>query len=551
MSQLLSRLVVARGRGPARRLLSARRDPVRAQAETLRRILSRNAETEFGLEHGFGQLQGPEQYAAAVPVRDYEALLPYVEKVLAGQPRVLCEEPPFMFGTTSGTASKRKHIPINRSWASVLSSAMRLWLARSTRAHPELWRGQVLTLVGSTREGQVPCGLPSGSVSGLTSARVPRVVKQRYVLPSSVAELLDHDTRYEVAARLMLESDVSLAAAPNATTLLRLAEVGAARSEPILRGIYEGKLGVAARCHEDEPRLRALEAELSPKPDRARRLEAAARARGVLYPMDAWPKLALIGCWLGGTAGAFARRLRDHYGPVPLRDLGLRATEATMTLPLEDGVASGVPLVHDNYYEFLPETGGTDRRTLGIGELEVGARYFVLLTTCAGLYRYDISDVVQVTGKYHELPLIEFVHKGPDMLNMTGEKLHAAQVARAAAAAAESAACHLERAQLVPNVAESRYDLLLELNTSAPLAELARAFDRELCSLNPEYELKRATSRLGPPRPVRMKAGWGRRLEAADLARGCRAAQYKWPFVRHSWDAVSERDIDRDGDEHG
>jgi hypothetical protein len=427
---------------------------------------------------------------------------------------------------------------------------MRLWLARSTRAHPELWRGQVLTLVGSTREGQVACGLPSGSVSGLTSARVPRVVKQRYVLPGSVAELADHDTRYEVAARLMLESDVSLAAAPNATTLLRLAEVGAARSEPILRGIFEGKLGVAARCPEDEPRLRALEAELSRNPDRARHLEAAARARGVLYPMDAWPKLALIGCWLGGTAGAFARRLRDHYGPAPLRDLGLRATEATMTLPLEDGVASGVPLVHDNYYEFMPESGGSDRRALGIGELEIGARYFVLLTTCSGLYRYDISDVVQVTGKYHELPLIEFVHKGPDMLNMMGEKLHAAQVARAAAAAAESASCHIERAQLVPNVAQSRYDLLLELSAGAPLAELARAFDRELCALNPEYELKRATSRLGPPLPIRMKPGWGRRLEAADLARGCRAAQYKWPFVRHTWDAVSERDIDRDVDAH-
>lgn len=547
MSQLLSRLVVARGRGPARRLVRARRDPVRAQAETLQRILARNARTEFGLEHGFGRLQSPEQYAVAVPVRDYEALLPYIEKMLAGQPRVLCEEPPFMFGTTSGTTSKRKHIPINRTWASALSGAMRLWLARSTRAHPDLWRGQVLTLVGSTREGQVACGLPCGSVSGLTSARVPRIVKQRYVLPGAVAELRDHDTRYEVAARLMLEGDVSLAAAPNATTLLRLAEVGAARSEPIVRGIFEGKLGVAARCAEDELLLRALEAELRENPGRARQLEGAARVRGALRPLDAWPRLRLIGCWLGGTAGAFAQRLSEFYGPVPLRDLGLRATEATMTIPLEDGVASGVPLVHDNYYEFLPESGPADRRALGLGELEVGARYFVLLTTPAGLYRYDISDVVQVTGKYHELPLIEFVHKGPDMLNMTGEKIHALQVARAAAAAADGVRCHLHRAQLVPCLAESRYDLLLEIGPGAPLAELARAFDRELRALNPEYEVKRASARLGPPRAIRMKAGWGSRVEAADLARGCRAAQYKWPFVRQSWDPLSERDVEERG----
>jgi hypothetical protein len=543
---LLSRVVVARGRSPARRLREARQAPLRVQQETLRRILARNAGCDFGREHGFARIGTSAEYRAAVPVRDYEALLPYVERMLAGEARVLCEEAPFMFGTTSGTTSQRKFIPINRSWAGILSSAMRLWLARSTLRHPGLWQGKVLTLVGSTLEGRAACGLPHGSVSGLTSARVARVVKQRYALPGPVAEIVDHETRYEVAARMMLESDVSLAAAPNATTLLRLASVGAARSEAILRGIFEGKLGVSPRHAEDATVLDALEAHCRPNPLRARELELAARAAGVLRPREAWPGLALIGCWLGGTAGAFARRLREHYGDVPLRDLGLRATEATMTLPLEDEVASGVPLVHDNYYEFVPESAprGADARALGVDELEVGQRYFILLTTPAGLYRYDISDVVEVTGKYHELPLIEFVHKGPDMLNMTGEKLHARQVALAVTAASERLGHRLVRAQLVPDIANVRYDLLLETPRETPLADLAAAIDTELQRLNSEYELKRSSGRLGAPHAVRMKAGWGARLEAADIARGSRAAQYKWPFVRQCWDDVSQRDID-------
>jgi GH3 auxin-responsive promoter len=543
---LLARVVVARGRSPARRLREARQAPVRVQQETLRRILAGNAGCDFGKDHGFARIRTPADYRAAVPVREYEALLPYVERMLAGSARVLCEEAPFMFGTTSGTTSQRKFIPINGSWARTLSSAMRLWLARSTLRHPELWQGKVLTLVGSTLEGRAPCGLPHGSVSGLTGARVARAVKQRYALPTSVAEIVDHETRYEVAARLMLESDVSLAAAPNATTLLRLASVGAARSEAILRGIFEGKLGVLPRQAEDVAVLDGLEAQCRPNPLRARELELAARTAGVLRPREAWPRLALIGCWLGGTAGSFARRLREHYGDAPLRDLGLRATEATMTLPLEDEVASGVPLLHDNYYEFLPESAprGADARALGIGELEVGERYFILLTTPAGLYRYDISDVVEVTGKYHELPLIEFVHKGPDMLNMTGEKLHARQVAVAIAAASDTLGLRLDRAQLVPDVANLRYDLLIETPRATPLAELAAAVDTELRRLNPEYELKRASGRLGAPRAVRMKPGWGARLEAADIARGSRAAQYKWPFVRQRWDDVSQRDID-------
>ena len=85
MSRMLASLVVARGRGPARRLVAARSAAVRVQAETLRRILARNAETQFGIEHGFARLQSGAEYAAHVPVRDYEALLPYVEKMLAGE----------------------------------------------------------------------------------------------------------------------------------------------------------------------------------------------------------------------------------------------------------------------------------------------------------------------------------------------------------------------------------------------------------------------------------------------------------------------------------
>jgi hypothetical protein len=257
----------------------------------------------------------------------------------------------------------------------------------------------------------------------------------------------------------------------------------------------------------------------------------------------------MIGCWLGGTAGVFAERLREPYGDVPLRDLGLRATEATMTVALEDGVAAGAPLLHDNYYEFVPESEARSGhpRALGIHELEIGARYFILLTTAAGLYRYDISDVVEVTGKYHELPLLRFVHKGPDMLNMTGEKVHAEQVARAVMRASERCGVAVVKAQVIPNLSSGGYDLLLEAPLGAALAELARAFDAELSNLNPEYETKRASGRLASPCPVRMQPGWGRRLQAADVANGSRETQYKWPFVRHTWDAVSRRDVADEG----
>lgn len=545
MSTLLHNIVLARGRKPARRLLAARSAPVQVQTETLHRLLKDNADCAFSRDHGLSGRTTAQEYARAVPVRDYEALRPYVERMLAGEQCVLTKQAPFMFGTTSGTTSQRKFIPINRNWSHGLLNAMRLWLARSTRAHSTLWSGKVLTLVGSTHEGTTDNGVPTGAVSGLTSARVPYVVRQRYVLPSCVANIVAHDTRYHVAARLMFECDVSLAAVPNPTTLLRLAEVGAQRSESIIRGVFDGTLGVAATNPDDERILREIQGlACRPSPARARELEAALLRVGSLRPRDVWPSLTMIGCWLGGTAGIFAQRLSNYYGDVPLRDLGLRATEATMTIPLEDGTASGVPLLHDNYYEFIPESAPRDAgvRPLGVGDLEVGQRYYILLTTASGLYRYDISDVVEVTGRYHDVPLLAFVHKGPDMLNLTGEKVHADQLARALLNATTALRATVENAQAIPDLDRCCYHLLLE--TSHPsLVNLADAVDEQLRGLNPEYALKRASGRLGPLYPVRMQAGWGQRLKAADVARGLRESQYKWPFVRNDWDDVTRNNV--------
>ena len=85
MSALCSALVAARGREPNRRIAQASTDPKGVQLQTLQRILSTNASCEFGRRHGFVGLSDPARYADAVPVRDYEAFRPYVDRMLAGK----------------------------------------------------------------------------------------------------------------------------------------------------------------------------------------------------------------------------------------------------------------------------------------------------------------------------------------------------------------------------------------------------------------------------------------------------------------------------------
>ena len=64
-------------------------------------------------------------------------------------------------------------------------------------------------------------------------------------------------------------------------------------------------------------------------------------------------------------------------------------------------------------------------------EVQEGRSYFIVPTTTFGLYRYQIHDLVRVTGFYNRTPLIEFLSKGSHFANITGEKLSEYHVAQA------------------------------------------------------------------------------------------------------------------------
>ena len=104
---------------------------------------------------------------------------------------------------------------------------------------------------------------------------------------------------------------------------------------------------------------------LKPDPERARRLEqAASSGGGVLQPGLAWPKLAAIGCWKGGTVGAYLARF-DTLFPQrpPVRDFGYYATELRGSVPLSDQGDAGAVAVGTNVLEFYP--AGDDRAPEG------------------------------------------------------------------------------------------------------------------------------------------------------------------------------------------
>ena len=216
-----------------------------------------------------------------------------------------------------------------------------------------------------------------------------------------------------------------------------------------------------------------------------------------------------------------------------------------MTIPVEDNSAAGVLAVQANFYEFIPEDQIEDSSPtiLLAHQLEDGKRYYLILSGGNGLYRYDLNDVVEVRGFYHRTPKIAFVRKGRDMVSITGEKLHLNQIQAAIREAEQCSQLEVWQFRLIPDVEQSRYDLLIELrgalSSDSQCGVFVNTFDRALSVLNIEYASKRASKRLGSSRLFVMRLGWSEQLCQADFHSGKREFQYKWPAIRHTWDDAS------------
>jgi hypothetical protein len=554
MAPLIERALLACEWRQHRAFESATRDPEAAQARFLRALLATNADTAFGRAHAFSDMMTSTDYAHRVPIRDYEAMRPWVRRAMAGEGRVLTAEAPFMFTTTSGTTGEPKYIPVTPGWAAQMARLMRLWTRCALGAHPGMLARQVLTLVSPAVEGFTPAGVPFGAMTGFTYQRLPWLVRRRHALPYAAALIRDHDARYFVALRLALATAISSIATPNPSTLLRLAAVAGRHTEALIRAIHDGVLGASHLEPVDHAGLDAaqlrggLEAGLAPAPARAAELGRLAQERGRLVLGDCWPGLKLLGCWLGGNAGIQARHLGEHFGAVPRRDLGLVASEGRITVPVDDETAAGVLAVHAGFFEFVPEEAIDDPAppALPCHQIEEGRRYHVILSGANGLYRYDLNDVVEVRGFHHRTPVIAFVRKGRDMASITGEKLHLDHVLAAIRAAERATDLAVWQFRIIPDVEDSRYDLLVELRSAAVPDALRRflgAFDDALARVNIEYASKRASRRLGPPRLHLMRPGWAERVCRREITAGRREVQHKWSAMRPEWDDASRSEV--------
>ena len=421
-------------------------------------------------------------------------------------------EPPLMFAMTSGTTGKAKLIPVTASSLAEYNHAVQTHTWRVLEDHLEAGAGQFLVTSSRDVEGRTSAGIPYGAMSGFVVRRQPALVRSRFALPYEVGLITDVELKYYLTLRVALASDVTALSSLNPSTILLLCQKLQQHAEALIRDVRHGTADALGPLPAWLDRV--VSPRLAPNPRRADQLAGLLRASGELRPTEIWPDLATVMCWKGGTMPLYFRQRQRWFPGLPIRDRGYLASEGCGSIPLTDAGSAGALAVTTSFFELVPVEAREQPNppVLTCADLQPNRDYYVLFTTSAGLYRYDINDVIRVVDFYHDIPLIEFVRKGRGMTSLTGEKLAEQQVTAAMLATVEGlgsddATRHLDDAirhfAAVPLFGDPpRYAFFLELGRplgDQQLRGLAARLDRALCEENVEYETKRETLRLGPP----------------------------------------------------
>jgi hypothetical protein len=154
------------------------------QDEILKSLLKTGKSTEFGADHKLKEVDNYAAFKQAVPIRDYESLKPYIEKIKDGKHNVLWKGKPIYFAKTSGTTSGVKYIPITSdSIPNHINTARNALLCYMAETGNTAFANGKLIFLSGTPELERIAGIPTGRLSGIVNHHVPRYLRTNQ-LPS-------------------------------------------------------------------------------------------------------------------------------------------------------------------------------------------------------------------------------------------------------------------------------------------------------------------------------------------------------------------------------
>lgn len=527
------------GRRQMSDLRIASRNPKLASELTLRHILDYAKDTEYGRDHHFDEILQArsheellERFHKEVHPNNYEDFSPYIERQKTGVPNVIVPDKPIMYATTSGTTAKPKWIPITERYLkSVYQKMTHAWLYNFTRHRRATFGGYIVFVVGKDVEGYAPDGTIYGSVSSVLQNNGPSFVKKMYASVPDIFSITDYPSRNYTLMRMCIEKDVSLLIMPNPSTLLELQNTVNDHLDEFIEDIQNGTLSAKIDVP-DDIRLK-LAPRMHPNPERAAELRHLKEQYGTVLPKHYWPNLQVLSTWKCGNTQIYIDKLDGFFGPeVFYQELGYFSTECRFGLVFDDTLNSRL-FPHMHFYEFVEEhdLDNPNPRFYQIYELEEGKRYCSFVTTFAGLYRYNMNDLIEVGPRYWRTPTVHMVQKINGIVSMTGEKLAECQLVQAVREAEAKTKLKTRFFVGFADLESSAYHFFYEFANRSVTQPQAEAFTRQVDELlmkeNIEYESKRHSGRLHDPQTGRLVEHAYLKFKDSCVKDGMRAAQFK------------------------
>ena len=528
------------GRKGLGEMTMASKNGKKAQAGILRHILAVSKDTVYGKEHHFDEILAagtPEElfslYRKNVAINEYEDLRPYIERHKNGEADILFPGKPKMYGTTSGTTKEPKWIPVtDEYYGEVYKKMNQMWFYTLLKNKPRVFYGPCASFIGKAVEGAAPDGTVYGSVSGLMQRDIPEFLKVLHTAPSDVFQIADYRARYYAIMRMGIERDAHLFIAANPSTLVEMQNNANEFFDDYCEDIEHGTVSEKFPIPDDIRSV--MVAYTKPNPARAAELRKLKERYGTVLPKHYWPNMQIVNVWFCGNTRVYFEKIRDLFPPdCVFHEFSYVSTECKAGLVLKSNTPDTVFFGHKNYFEFIHESDldNPNPKMYQLYEVKEGQRYCMVVTTSAGLYRYNMTDLLEITGYYNQFPTAKFIQKVNGIISLTGEKLHERQFIEAVHETEK------KTGKIVPffvgfaDPQKSCYKFYFEFAKQdisvSEAEEFTACLDSCLQEYNGEYREKRGSNRLKPPQTALLGRDSFERFKAACIDRGYRDGQFK------------------------
>lgn len=471
------------------------------------KLIKASTNSHFGRKHKFSEIKNIDDFKRLVPIGNYSTFEPYIQAVREGETQALfnAKEKIIAFHLSSGTTATPKYIPVTTAYYKNHKLIWLYYYSYLLTRNPKILRGKLFPFYSPVSEFYTDLGIPCGSDSGLIAEKQSKFISRSFAVPPEAYKINTMDEKYYALIRFAIQADVSFIIGSNPIIMLYLGRILNSKKEQLIKEVREGTIDESVNIPEKIKNALRTKAKKLKDPKRALKLEQIMKETGTLRPVDIWPKLCAVATWKGGTLNLPLELFPNYFGEIPIWALGLHSSEGRYTITLDAEGSWGCLAITNNFYEFIPEEHGKLKNpdTKLAHELEIGKKYILVITTASGFYRYNLEDLIECVGHYEKSPIIRFLNKASQILDLQGAKIYEYQLVDSVRLAIRKHHKYVQYFQFHPTTnkfGQKGLAGIFEHQDGIGLSEW-RAFldttDRALQKINPEYGKLRSVGKLG------------------------------------------------------